>query len=118
MSRKGGTMHKVTLTASLVLAMAVSASASKIIGSTTLKDSQPVGTIDKDAKYQAYDLFFQSAGQQYTCRTNPKKPINTTDFVIGSDIQYEIDENRATIRTPKGKKVDCKIVRVEYPGST
>jgi hypothetical protein len=111
-------MHKVTLTAACILAMAASALASKIIGSTTLKDSQPVGTIDKDAKYQAYDLFFQSAGQQYTCRTNPKKPINATDFVVGSDIQYEIDENRATIRTPKGKKIDCKIVRVEYPSST
>jgi hypothetical protein len=108
-------MKKVTLTAALIMAMTVSASASKIIGSTTLKDSQPVGTTDKDAKYQAYDLFFQSAGQQYTCRTNPKKPINTTDFVIGSDIQYQIDDDKATIKTPQGKKVECRIVRVEYP---
>jgi hypothetical protein len=107
-------MYKVTLTAAaIVLAMAVPASASKIKGKSVLKDSQPTGTVDKEHKHQAYDLSFQSAGQQYTCRTNSNKSMNATDFVVGSDIEYQIDDNKATIKTPAGKKVDCKIVRVE-----
>lgn len=106
-------MHKATLAAALLLVMAVPATASKIKGSTPLKDSQPTGTIDKDHKHQTYDLFFQSAGQQYTCRTDPKKSMNATDFVVGREIQYEIDDNKAKIKTSQGKKVDCKIVRVE-----
>src|SRR5271170_3165236 len=50
------TMHKTILAAILLFAMTLSASASKIEGSTILKDSQPTGTIDKEHKHQAYDL--------------------------------------------------------------
>ena len=106
-------MYKVTIAAILVIAMAVPASASKLQGSTTLKDSQPTGTIDKEHKHQAYDLYFHASGKQYTCRTNPGKSMKATDFVVGSDLNYQIDGNKAKIKTPQGKQVQCKIVRVE-----
>jgi len=110
-------MHKVTLAAILVIATTVPAYASKIQGSTVLKDSQPTGTIDTEHKHQMYDLSFQASGNLYTCRTNPDKSMNATDFVVGTDVKYEIDGKKATIKTPQGKKVECKIVRVEAVGS-
>ena len=87
--------------------------ADKIQGDTTLKDSQPYGTKDKEHKHQAYDLSFDAEGHSYTCRTNPKKSIDATEFVVGSQINYEIDKNKAKIKTLQNKKLECKIVRVE-----
>lgn len=89
------------------------ASASKTKGTTTLKDSQPFGTTDKQHKHQAYDLSFDDQGKSYTCRTNSSKSMNATDFVVGTPINYEIDGNKAKIKTPQGKHVECTIVRVE-----
>jgi hypothetical protein len=106
-------MRKVTFTTALVIAMTLSAQASKIEGTTTLKDSQPTGQPDKDHKHQAYDLFFQASGKQYTCRTNPKHSMNATDFVVGTNMKFQIDGDKANLKTFQGKKVDCKIVRVE-----
>ncbi len=106
-------MHKVTTTAALILAMALPALASKIEGTTTLKDSQPTGMPDKEHKHQAYDLSFQAQGKQYTCRTDPKKSMNATDFVVGTDVKYQVNGNKGKIKTPQGKEVECKIVRVE-----
>jgi hypothetical protein len=109
-------MHKVSKATILMvacIAMAAPASASKVEGSTLLKDLQPTGTTDKEHKHQAYDLFFQAEGRQYTCRTDSGKSTNATDFVVGSDIKYLIDGTKAKIKTPQGKQVECKIVRVE-----
>jgi hypothetical protein len=92
---------------------AVPASAEKLKGETTLKDSQPYGTPDKDHKHQGYELLFNAQGKGYSCRTNPKKSMDATDFVVGSQIHYEIDKNKAKIKTPEKKEVECKIVRVE-----
>jgi hypothetical protein len=106
-------MYKAHLAAILVLASAVSASASKLKGSTVLKDSQPTGTIDKEHKHQMYDLSFRAADNLYTCRTDPGKSMNATDFVVGNEMRYEIDGKKAKIRSREGKEVQCKIVRVE-----
>lgn len=106
-------MYKVAIAAILIIATTVPASGSKLQGSTTLKDSQPTGTVDKEHKHQAYDLSFHASGKQYTCRTNPDKSMKATDFVVGSDVNYQIDGNNAKIKTPQGKQVQCKIVRVE-----
>jgi hypothetical protein len=105
-------------TASTVLALAtllatLPASAAKLKGNTTLKDSQTSGVKDKEHKHQAYDLFFLAAGKSYTCRTDSGKSMNATDFVIGTSMKYEIDGNKGKLETPEGKKVECKIVRVE-----
>jgi uncharacterized protein YcfJ len=106
-------MYKVTIAATLLIAMGVPALGSKLQGSTTLKDSQPTGTVDKQHKHQAYDLSFDALGKQYTCRTNPSKSMKATDFVVGSDVTYEIDGDKAKVKTPQGKEVQCKVVRVE-----
>jgi uncharacterized protein YcfJ len=107
-------MQKVTLATAFLFALTLSAFAgNKLEGTTTLKDSQPYGVKDKEHKHQAYDLAFQAEGKSYTCRTAPNKSMNATDFVVGTDIRYRIDGNKAKIKTPQNKEVDCKIVRVE-----
>jgi hypothetical protein len=105
-------MRKAILAAA-ILSMTLPAVADKIKGDTTLKDSQPFGTKDKQHKHQAYDLSFIGQGKSYTCRTDSGKSMNATDFVVGSAINYEINKNKAKIKTPENKQVDCKIVRVE-----
>ena len=114
-------MRKVTTAAILgiaTIAATIPASASKSEGTTTLKDSQPTGTPDKEHKHQAYDLSFQASGKLYTCRTDPKKSMNATDFVVGTDMKYQVSGNKAKLKTPQGKEVECKIVRVEANPST
>ena len=92
--------------------------ADKIKGDTSLKDSQPYGTTDKQHKHQAYDLSFDAKDKTYTCRTNPKHSMNATDFVVGGKINFEINNDKATIKTPENKKVNCKIVRAEMLPAT
>jgi gentisate 1,2-dioxygenase len=105
------------LTLSIIL-IASPAFAAKINGSTTLKDVQPTGTTDKEHKHQAYDLSFSDKGKGYTCRTDSDKSMNATDFVVGTQIKYEVNGNKGKIETPEGKKVECKIVRVEASPAT
>jgi hypothetical protein len=97
----------------IVLFAALPAFAAKIKGNTTLKDSQTSGVKDKEHKHQAYDLSFDAEGKSYTCRTDSGKSMNATDFVVGTSMKYEIDGDKAKIESPEGKKVECKIVRVE-----
>ena len=111
-------MHKFVLVAALILLTALPASAKKDEGSSTLKDFQPTGTTDKNHKHQAYDLSFVASGKQYTCRTDSGDSTSATDFVVGSQIKYEIDGNKAKIKTIENKKLECKIVRVEQVSPT
>jgi uncharacterized protein YcfJ len=107
-------MRKTILAASLLFAATLTASAgNKLQGTMTLKDLQPFGTTDKEHKHQAYDLSFQAQGNSYTCRTDSGKSTNATDFVVGTDMKYQIDGNKAKIKTPQDKELQCKIVRVE-----
>jgi len=95
----------------LFLMVSLSAFAgTKDSGSTVLKDVQPAGTPNKKQKQQ-YDLSFASASKIYTCRTSQKKNVNATDFVAGSTVTYQINGNKAKIKTSVGKQVDCTIVR-------
>ena len=87
--------------------------AAKLKGNTTLKDSQTAGVKDKEHKHQAYDLSFDAEGKSYTCRTDSGKSMNATDFVVGTSMKYELDGDKAKLETPEGKKVECKVVRVE-----
>jgi hypothetical protein len=107
-------MRKFYAVAFLGLLIAMPALADKKFqGDTTLKDSQPAGTKDKEHKHQAYDLSFNAEGKSYTCRTDSNQSMNATDFVVGSSVKYEIDGKNVKIKTPEGKQVGCKIVRVE-----
>jgi hypothetical protein len=107
-------MRKTTVAAFLLFAVTLTASAgNKLQGTMTLKDLQPFGTKDKEHKHQAYDLSFQAEGKNYTCRTDSGKSTNATEFVVGTDMKYQIDGNKAKIKTPQDKELQCKIVRVE-----
>jgi hypothetical protein len=106
-------MRTWNIIALLVMAVAISAAAgSKVEGTTTLKDLQPAGTVDKDHKNQQYDLSFAAAGKQYTCRTSEKKSLNATEFVVGSDVKYQVDGNKGKLKNSSGKQIECTIVRV------
>lgn len=82
-------------------------------GRTALKDLQPAGTTDKNQKNQIYDFLFTTGDKSYTCRTNHDTKIKATDFVVGEDINFELDTEDAKLKNPRGKEVKCKIVRVE-----
>ena len=101
----------------LLIAMmtALSASAAKKdTGTSTLKDVQTVGTSDtKDNKNQQYDFIFDASGLHYTCRTSPKTSVKATDFVVGTDVKYEVDGDKVKLKTTVGKEVKCTVVRVE-----
>lgn len=105
---------RIIMTFTIGLMLTVSAVAgSKDTGKTTLKDFQPAGTTDKKHKNQQYDLsFVTQSGKNYTCRTPEKKKMNATDFVVGSDLSYEVSGNKGKVKTSSGKQVDCTIVRV------
>ena len=114
-------MRKAASTAILIIAVLATTTpsfADKLKGDTTLKDNQPFGTTDKQHKHQAYDLSFDAKGKNYTCRTDSNKSMNATDFVVGGKINYEINNNKATIKTPENKKVNCQIVRAELLPAT
>jgi hypothetical protein len=100
-------------TLALSLLATLPASADKLKGNTTLKDSQPAGVKDKDHKHQVYDLFFDASGKSYTCRTDSDKSMDATEFIVGTALKYELDGNKAKLQTSHGKKVECKVVRVE-----
>jgi hypothetical protein len=99
----------------LTMVGALTASAAKKdAGATILKDLQPAGTTDsKDKKKQQYDFIFEASGNHYTCRTSPKTSVKAVDFVVGSDVKYEVDGEKGKLKTTAGKEVKCTVVRVE-----
>ncbi len=110
---------KKMIVLALAAAVAMPLFASKMKGSTVLKDVQPTAqTPDKEHKHQAYDLSFNGEGKSYTCRTDSDKSMNATDFVVGNPINYEIDGKKVKISTPEKKKVECTVVRVENAAAT
>lgn len=96
----------------VMMMIAITAAGSKIEGMTTLKDFQPTGITDKTHKNQQYDLSFAASGKQYTCRTNEKESLKATDFIVGSDLKYEIGGNKGKLKSSSGKQIECTIVRV------
>jgi hypothetical protein len=112
-------MRKTNLCIVLTLTITMTAFASKIAGTTTLRDVQPTGSTDKKThKHLQFDLFFDAQNMRYTCRTGDNKSMNATDFVVGSELRYEISGDKGKLKTANGKQVECKIVRVESAGLT
>lgn len=86
--------------------------ATKDSGTTTLKDVQPAGITDKKHKHQQFDLsFVTSTGKDYTCRTAEKTKVKATDLLVGSNVNYQVDGNKAKVKTSAGKQLSCTIVR-------
>jgi uncharacterized protein YcfJ len=113
-------MRKGNAIAILIVMSAISAAAgSKIEGTTTLKDFQPFGTIDKKThKHQQYDLSFVAMGKLYTCRSVEKESLKATDFVVGSDVAYQINGDKGKVKNATGKEVECTVMRVaEVPAA-
>jgi hypothetical protein len=109
----GDSMGKLSAVLILVMICALSATGEKQKGITNLKDVQPAGTTDKKNKNQQYDLIFEASGMHYTCRTSYKDSVKITDFVVGTDVNYEINGHKGKLKNTRGKKVDCTVVRVE-----
>jgi uncharacterized protein YcfJ len=113
-------MRKGKTIALFIVTLAITAAAgSKIEGTTTLKDFQPSGTTDKKTrKNQQYDLSFAAMGKLYTCRSVEKESLKATDFVVGSDVKYEINGDKGKVKNASGKQVECTIMRVaELPAA-
>lgn len=107
-------MNKFCAAMLLVAMLGGSAMAgSKESGSTKLRDVQPAGTTDKKHKHQQYDFTFDTAAHEYTCRSNEKNSVNATDFVVGTEIQYQVSGNKGKVKSlGSGKQVGCMVVRV------
>jgi hypothetical protein len=106
-------MRNLTLLVLILTFASTAIAGSKENGTTTLKDVQPVGTTDKQRKHLQYDLFFTSnSGKEYTCRTPENKKINPTDFVVGSQVTYELNGSKGKVKTSAGKQLECSVVRV------
>jgi len=106
-------MRKLSAVLVVVIFCALSVADGKQKGTTNLKDVQPAGITDKENKNQQYDFIFDASGLHYTCRTSHKNSVKITDFVVGTDVNYEIDGNKCKLKNTGGKKVDCTVVRVE-----
>ncbi len=93
--------------------------AQKQTGTTKLVDVQPAGTTDKKHKHQQYDFTFDAQLHEYTCRSKEGDKINATDFVVGSNIDYQVKGNKGKVKGSTGKEVSCTIVRVaDLPTAT
>jgi hypothetical protein len=82
-------------------------------GAATLKDFQPAGTTDKENKNQQFDLTFDTSGSEYVCRTKRDDKVKATEWPVGDNIAYELDDDKGKIKSSRGKKLECKVVRVE-----
>jgi hypothetical protein len=102
------TMGKLSAVLVVIMICALSATGEKQKGITNLKDVQPAGTTDKK-----YDFIFEASGMHYTCRTSYKNSVKVTDFVVGTDVNYEINGQKGKLKNTRGKNVDCTVVRVE-----
>ncbi len=112
-------MRKCNAIAIMVVMFAITAAAGpKIEGTTTLKDFQPFGTVDKKThKHQQYDLSFAAMGKLYTCRSVEKESLKATDFVVGN-VTYQINGDKGKVKNGSGKEVECTVMRVaEVPAA-
>jgi len=107
-------MRKFMMVVMVVLMVALAVSAgNKSKGTTTLKDLQPAGTVNKDNKNQMYDFMFTTNGNDYVCRTNRDTKMKATDFIVGDQLQYQLDGDEGKVKGSGGKEVKCKVVRVQ-----
>ena len=101
----------------LIFVTTTAAAGKKDSGTTTLKNLEPAGTPGTQGKKnkktkQQFDFSFEASGKIYTCRTSEKTTVSATDFVVGSNVNYEIDGDNGKLKSAAGKEVKCTIVRV------
>ncbi len=99
----------------LALALCLTATAfaaQKETGTTKLTDVEPAGTTQKHHKHQQYDFTFDAQTHEYTCRSKEGDKIKATDFVVGTNIDYQVKGNKGKVKSSTGKEISCTIVRV------
>lgn len=107
-------MRKTTCILLLTVLAALPASAgNKQQGTASLKDFQPAGTTDKKHKHQQFDFVFDAPSAEYTCRSKEGDKLKAIDWPVGSQITYELDNDKGKVKNDKGKKVECTIMRVD-----
>jgi len=112
-------MRNVSILALALCLTGTALGAHKESGTTKLANVEPAGTTDKKHKHQQYDFTFDAPTHEYTCRSKEGDKINATDFVVGSNIDYQVKGNKGKVRGSTGKEVNCTIVRVaNLPGAT
>src|ERR1700745_1360673 len=89
------------------------AMAKKEKGTTTLKDVQPAGTTDKKNNNQQFDFSFAASGMSYVGATSHDTKLKATEFVVGTNLTYEMDEHKGKLKNASGEQVKCTVVRVE-----
>ncbi len=105
-------MRRLSILALIVWLAGSALAAEKQSGTTKLVNVEPAGTTDKKHKHQQYDFTFDAQTHEYTCRSKEGDKINATDFVVGSNVDYQVKGNKGKVKGSTGKEVSCTIVRV------
>jgi len=105
-------MRTVSILAVALCLAGTALAAQKETGTTKLVNAEPAGTTEKKHKHQQYDFTFDAQAHEYTCRSKEGDKINATDFVVGSNIDYQVKGNKGKVKSSTGKEVSCTIVRV------
>ncbi len=105
-------MRKFSIFAVALCLAGTAVAAQKESGTTKLVNVEPAGTTDKKHKHQQYDFTFDAQTHEYTCRSKEGDKINATDFVVGSNVDYQVKGNKGKVKGPTGKQVSCTVVRV------
>ena len=105
-------MRKLSMLALGLCLTGTAFAAQKETGTTKLVNVEPAGTTEKHHKHQQYDLTFDAKAHEYTCRSKEGDKINATDFVVGSNIDYQVKGNKGKVKSATGKEVSCTVVRM------
>jgi hypothetical protein len=105
-------MRKISIFAVALCLAGTALAATKETGTTKLVNVEPAGTTEKHHKHQQYDFTFNAQTHEYTCRSKEGDKINATDFVVGSNVDYQVKGNKGKVKGSGGKEVSCTIVRV------
>jgi len=105
-------MRKFSIFAVALCLAGTALAAQKESGTTKLVNVEPAGTTEKHHKHQQYDFTFDAQSHKYTCRSKEGDKINATDFVVGSNVDYQVKGNKGKVKGATGKQVSCMVVRV------
>ena len=83
----------------------------------TLKDLQTVGSTSKKQKHQQYDFVVDTPTNEYVCRLKLGSSMKSTQFVVGSTLEFKVDGQKGEVRNTQGNHVSCGVVKVVVLGA-
>jgi len=110
-------LAKATGLCVVTLMLSTAALAASVTQTATLKDLQTVGTTSKKQKHQQYDFVVDTPTNEYVCRTKLGSSIKPTQFIVGSTLEFKVDEQKGEVRNSAGNHTGCGIVKVVAPNS-